>query len=131
MIDSDNFEKIESIFNKVCYSIGAIMCILVSIFFLYMSIMVEEFFFKLLLMPFPLAFTFAACQIVCAILEKDKLRKIFSASYLVAGLLYWFTFLGVFTYFLIIEGSYIKLCLIIVPLYLLGFYIVYKAFIKK
>ena len=84
---------------------------------------------KIILLPFLLCALAMAGKSVAQILGKDRLAAVFHKLFVAGFLLFWFGFLAVAGFIAIREHQY-SLLFLIVPFFLVGFFITRRVLIK-
>ena len=86
---------------------------------------------RLIFSPFLIVSLCGSGNSFARVFRKPKLAELFHKGYLIVFLLFWFGMLSFATYNIINQGENLIILIFLITFWIVGFYVVYRFFIKK
>ena len=112
--------------NVFIVNIVKIMMIVLILFWIFFS---NSGIARLIIVPFITCALFALGKNISFLLNKENLANVFSKSFIISFLVFWFGFLIVWSYYVIKDNTYFTL-LFTLPFWIIGIYIIRKFLLK-
>lgn len=127
-IDDTNLLNSYDTFKNIILSISVVF---ICYNFIDIFLRLSDFTSKLIFSPFLCCGLCSVGYVLSKTIKNNILEKIFLKGYLVIFLLYWFAFLSYLTIAIIIPEKHYLYALYTIPFWILGFFMIYKFFVKK